>query len=79
MSPELAQLQFQGGTNLTSGAGLNVAAGVNVTLASPVSDGGTPVTFSVAVAGYTTLTGANTFTAGTNFNVAGTWSRSDRA
>ena len=60
---------FTGSTALAAAPTLLVDAGMAVTLAGPVSNGGTAMTVIASGGGVVALTGTNTFTAGTKFQV----------
>ena len=67
-------VSFSGSTILAAPAGLNtfnVDAGMGLVLASPVSDGGSALQIAKLGGGYLALSGVNTFSPGTNFQVTG--------
>jgi autotransporter-associated beta strand protein len=64
-------LSFNGGVNLSGAPAFNIDAGVIVNLAQPVGDGGNPLPISVGGAGSLIMSGLNTFTSGTSFQVNG--------
>ena len=65
-----AGLTITGPTTIVGSPALNVDAGLSVILPS-LTDNGTPTTLATSGAGYVTLTGVNTFTPGTSFQVNG--------
>ena len=64
-------LPFSGSTLLSGSPVLNIDAGESMMLSSPVSDGGKALTLTQLGAGSLVLTGTNSFTSGTRFQVNG--------